>query len=144
MNDPDVSNYESYVLALESMSDDERKAYWKRENARENVGLLNSLHHNISLNNRIIKSTQRWLKDMVDDYTSMVAEPDEAYTQKLKESLALGAELIQNCEIDTGNTRAEIAMVTRYPLYSQKRRDWYKTKEGQQWLEKIKSQLKKS
>ena len=145
MNDEiDYDNFDSYALALQSMSDEERKAYWKRENARENIIYLNSLHKNISLNNKIIQNTQRWLKDMVDDYTSMVDEPDEAYTKKLKESLALGAELIEACEIDSGNTRAEIAHVTRYPLYSEKRRQWYKSKEGQQWLEKIKKQLKKS
>lgn len=144
MNEPDVTDYESFLLAYESMSDEERKAYWKRENARENIIYLNSLHKNISLNNKIIQNTQWWLKDMVNDYTSMVAEPDEEYTKNLKESLALGAELIAGCEADTGRTRAEIAFVTRYPLYSEKRRQWYKTKEGQQWLEKIKKQLKKS
>lgn len=136
MNEPDVTDYESFLLAYESMSDEERKAYWKRENARENISYLNSLHHNISLNNQIIKRTQHWLKDMVDDYTGHVGEPSPEYTQQVKESIALGAELIEGCEIDTGNTRAEIAHVTRYPLYSEKRRQWYKTKEGQQWLQK--------
>lgn len=146
MNDesPDVTSYESYKAFLDDMTSEERESYWKQQDRAENVSLLNSLNHNIALNNQIIQNTQRWLKEMVEDYTSMVAEPDEAYTTKLKESLALGAELIEGCEADTARTNAEIAHYIRYPLYSEKRRQWYKTKEGQLWLEKIKKQLKKS
>jgi len=142
--EPDVTDYESFKMMYDDFTEEERTAYWKRIDYSSNQWYLESLHHNIALNNQIIKNTQRWLKEMVDDYTSMVEEPSEAYTIKLKESLALGTELIEGCEADTGRTHAEIAHVIRYPLFSEKRRQWYKTKEGKSWLQKAENQLKKS
>ena len=130
----DVTNYESFLLTYADFTEAERRQYWKKQNAIENITHINRLHNNISLNNSIIKQTKRWLQDLVDDYTERVEEPTEADTAELRGHLALGAELIQNCQADTGRTRAEIAHVTRYPLYSEKRRQWYKSKEGSQWL----------
>lgn len=129
MNEPDVDDYGSFLIAYAEFTDEERKAYWKRENAKENLTLINSLHHNISINDRLIRDTKRWLRLRVDDYT-MIDEPTAEETAKLKADLTLGAELIQGCEADTGKTRAEIAFATRYPLYSEKRRQWYQKTGG--------------
>lgn len=131
MNEPDVSSYESYLSMLTDMTEEESKAYWKRENAKDNIGYINSLHHNIRLNNQIIANTKRWLTETVEQFKAGTIDED-----KLRENLLLGGELIKGCEDDTGYTRAEIAHVTRYPLYSEKRRMWYKSKEGQAWLKK--------
>lgn len=133
----DLESYHTYKAMLDAMTEEERKAYWKRENARDNISYINSLHHNITLNNQIIESTKRWLERTVEQFKN-----DEITEEKLRENLLLGGELISNCEEDSGYTRAEIATVTRYPLYSEKRRQWYQTKEGQEWLRK--SQPKKN
>lgn len=126
-----MNKHESFLIAYAEMTEEERKLYWKRENAKDNLSYLNSLHHNITLNNRIIANTKRWLERTVDRFKS-----DEIDEVKLRDNLLLGGELIKGCEDDTGYTRAEIARVTRYPLYSEKRRQWYQTKEGQAWLKK--------
>lgn len=131
MNEPDVNSYDSYRSMLADMTDEERAAYWKRENAKENIGYINSLHHNIQLNNQIIANTKRWLHETVEQFKTGSIEED-----KLRENLLLGGEIIKGYEDDTGRTRAEIAHVTRYPLYSEKRRVWYQSKEGQAWLKK--------
>lgn len=145
----DISDYEyasflSFKQMYDDMTDEERAAYWKKENTRENLSWINSLNESIQTDKRIIKDTQRWLKHLTEDYTNSVAEPTPEETQTLRDRLVLGAELIEACEQDIIELRKEIVNYTKYPMHSQKRRDWYQTKEGKQWQEKILRQLKKN
>lgn len=117
----------SYSLMLEEMGDKDRAIYWKREKAKENLVNLNLYYESINNYKYIIDNTKQWLLRVVDNET----DPD-----KLKEKLMLGAEIIQNCEQGILSDNASIAHYTKYPLYSDKRRHWYNTKEGTAWLKK--------
>lgn len=112
---------------LSEMSPAEQAAYWRRENQRENLNLLNSLHESIQLDKRMITSTKQWL------YQCAYHTADDA---KLKELLILGADIISLSEASINVTRSLIAHYTKYPLYSEKRKQWVKTKEGQLWYKK--------
>lgn len=107
-------------------------------NARENLRFINQMYVWIQTDKSIIENTKAWLYRIVEEFKNN--EIDEA---KLKEYLLLGSELIKGCEDNILMTRAEIAHYTKYPLYSQKRRQWYQTKEGMQWQQRILNQLKK-
>ena len=107
-------------------------------NARDNIRYINQMYEWIQTDKYIIENTKAWLHRSVEKFKNN--EMDEA---KLKSDLLLGAELIQGSEDSILMTRAEIAHYTKYPLYTEKRRQWYKTKEGMQWQQKILSQLKK-
>ena len=123
---------------LDDMTPEEEAAYWKRKNARDNLRFINQMYEWIQTDKHIIENTKAWLHRSVDKFKHN--EMDEA---KLKSDLLLGSELIKGSEDSILITRAEIAHYTKYPLYSEKRRQWYKTKEGMQWQQKILSQLKK-
>lgn len=142
MNEVERHEYEQLCLSLESyiemmnmMSEEERAAYWKKENARENLRWINDLHDTIRLHKRIINQAKHWLRLVVEQVEDK---------EKLKQDLLLGAELIQLCEEKIVETRKEIVNYTKYPLHSQKRRDWYKTQEGRAWQEKLLNQLRKN
>lgn len=135
----DLESYHSYKEMLESFTEEERAEYWKRENRMENLRFINQMHEWIQVDKRIIDSTKRWLQQCVERFHN-----DELSEDKLKENLLLGAELIEGCEDSIKQTRAEIAHYTKYPLYSEKRRQWYNSKEGQQWLERVEKQLKRN
>ena len=126
------------MIRLNEMTDEELAAYWKKENAKANIGYTNQMYGWIQTDKRIIESTKQWLHRCVEWFNHN--ELDEA---KLKENLLLGAELIRGSEESILLTRAEIAHYTKYPLYSEKRRQWYKTKEGKQWQQRVLNQLKK-
>lgn len=133
-----MDSYDSYKELLDEMTDEERAAYWKKENAKANLGYINQMYGWIQTDKRIIENTKAWLHRSVDKFKH--SEIDEA---KLKSDLLLGSELIKGSEDSTLLTRAEIAHYTKYPLYSEKRRQWYKTKEGKQWQQRVLNQLKK-
>ena len=123
-----MDSYDSYKELLDEMTDEEQAAYWKKENAKANLGYINQMYGWIQTDKRIIESTKQWLHRTVERFK--YHEIDEA---KLKENLLLGAELIKGSEEGILLTRAEIAHYTKYPLYSEKRRQWYKTKEVKRW-----------
>ena len=107
-------------------------------NARDNLRYINQMYEWIQTDKYIIESTKAWLHRSVEKFKN-----NEMGEAKLKSDLLLGSELIKGSEDSILMTRAEIAHYTKYPLYSEKRRQWYKTKEGMQWQQKILSQLKK-
>lgn len=133
-----MDSYDSYKAMLDEMTPEEKALYWRRENAKTNLSYTNQMYRWIQTDKGIIENTKAWLHRSVEKFKSN--EIDEA---KLKSDLLLGAELIKGCEDSILITRAEIAHYTKYPLYSEKRRQWYKTKEGMQWQQKILNQLKR-
>lgn len=126
--------YDSLLTILNDMTQEELAAYWRGENIKDNRNFIKQMHNSIQMDEGIIKGTQDWLRRCVER-----TEDNE----KLKSELMLGAELIQGCEQSILITRAEIAHYIKYPLYSDKRREWYKTREGKQWHQKNLAQLKK-
>lgn len=133
-----MDSYDTYKAFLEEMTPEEKAEYWRRENAKENLSFMNQMYGWVDTDNRIIETTKAWLHRSVAKFNEHLIDDVE-----LKESLLLGAEIIKGCEDSILKTRAEIAHYTKYPLYSEKRRQWYKTKEGIQWQERIVKQLKK-
>lgn len=129
----DLDGYLSYKAMLEEMDDEMRAEYWKSENRRANLYLIQQLHDSIEQDESIILNTQRWMKGLLERVEDM---------ELLKKYFTTGAELIQGCGDSILITRAEIAHYIKYPLYSEKMRQWYRTKEGQQWQAKILKQLK--
>lgn len=127
-------NHASLLEILNEMTEEELAAYWREENTKENRRFIHQMHDWIQVDRNIIESTKDWLRRCVER-----ADDNE----KLKGELMLGAELIQGCEQSILITRAEIAHYTKYPLYSEKRRGWYNTREGKQWHQKNLEQLKK-
>lgn len=134
----DVDSYNSYKAMRDEMTPEEMAAYRKSRDARNNLLYINQMYEWIEVDEDIIELTKAWLHESVERFH--MNEIDES---KLKEDLLLGAELIKGCEDSILITRAEIAHYTKYPLHSEKRRQWYRTKEGMQWQEKVLNQLKK-
>lgn len=132
-----MDSYDSYKALLDEMTPEEKAQYWKRENTKENLSFMNQMYGWIDTDKSIIETTRAWLHRSVAKFKEHLV--DEA---TLKQDLLLGAELIQGSEDSILITRAEIAHYTKYPLYSEKRRQWYKTKEGIQWQQKVMNQLK--
>ena len=131
-----MNDHKSFLLAYEQMDEQQRAEYWKRKNRRDNLLSINRMHEWIQVDKRLIDTTKRWLQRCVDRF-----QDDKLSEDELKKILILGAELIEGCEDSIKRARAEIAHYTKYPLYSKKRMQWYKSKEGQQWLRK---QLKRN
>lgn len=133
-----MDSFDSYKAMLDDMTPEEKALYWKRENAKENLMYINQMHSWIQTDKSIIENTKQWLHRCVERFNNN--EMDKA---KLKENLLLGAELIKGSEESILQTRAEIAHYSKYPLYSEKRRQWLRTKEGEQWQQRVLNQLKK-
>lgn len=123
----DREEYEASIKLYNSLSDEEKNRMRKREIAQDNLSLINSLNEDIRLNNWFINNTKQWLRRIATD---------PKYADKLREYLILGAEIIRGCEELNGYCRRDIAHYTKYPLGSEKRKQFYRTKEGQQWGQK--------
>lgn len=113
-----MSEEASFLDIYAEMTSKEQVNHWKQEDIKDNHNIIEQLHYDIRLDEWLIQDTKDWLQGLVYKIED---------TAELKKYLIVGAETIEVCEDNIKYTLAEIAHTTKYPMYSIKRRDYYRT-----------------
>jgi len=114
-------DYASFLAAYETMTPEERAAYWRKEQRDEQRDTLRTLFTLTKLNNWFIAWTKRWLTKAKFDFEAGLLSEDE-----FRNMLLLGAETIQSNEEANAYLRREVAHYTKYPIGTEKRRQFIK------------------
>lgn len=114
-------NHASFLSAYETMTPEERAAYWRKEQRQEQQYTLRSLFEHIKINNWLIAWTKRWLIKAKHDFQAGLLDEEE-----FKQMLLLGAETIQSNQDCNALLQRDVAHYTKYPIGTAKRRQYIK------------------